>query len=166
MLIAFVAYLIKDIFKGKSLGKLLFGLQVRQYKNLQQTPPFYKLIYRNIFIMFGNKEKRRLGDKLANTQVVGYRVNIVKRFIIVGVLAFVLFVLSVIVGATQVIRNDNSYKTAIVYIENQSEIQDVTGEIKGYGNFPMGSVNIIDGYGEAELNIKVKGKKMICMYKF
>lgn len=168
MLIGVVGYLCKDVFWGRSIGKLLFGICVRDYENVEITPKFYKLIFRNILVfiwfvefiaMLIDKDGRRLGDKIAKTQVTGYQSKIVLKIVITAVLAFSLFVSTLIVGVTQIIKNDASYKTAVQYVEKQNEITTAVGEIEGYGNFPMGSVSYTNGYGTADLSIKVNGKK-------
>jgi uncharacterized RDD family membrane protein YckC len=168
MLIGVAGYLCKDVFWGRSIGKLLFGICVKEYENEDITPKFYKLIFRNLFvviwfiefiIMIIDKDGRRLGDKIAKTQVTGYQSKIVLSVVITAVLAFSFFVLTLVVGVTQIIKNDSSYKTAVQYVEKQNEIMAAVGEIQGYGNFPMGSVNYMNGYGTADLSIKVNGKK-------
>jgi uncharacterized RDD family membrane protein YckC len=77
-----VCYLIKDLFAGRSIGKRLFGLYVREYDDTDKIPAFYKLVLRNLFIfiwpveviiMYADKDKRRLGDMIAKTKVIGYQ---------------------------------------------------------------------------------------------
>ena len=79
MVIALIAYAFKDIFNGRSIGKRIFMLHVRNYNDCEKTPRLYNLIIRNLLIFFwpveflvllSDKDKRRLGDKLAKTQVV------------------------------------------------------------------------------------------------
>ncbi len=79
MLIALVVYAFKDIFKGRSIGKRIVGLYVRDYVDPAKTPDLIKLIIRNLlvfiwpvefFILIKDKDGRRLGDKLAKTQVM------------------------------------------------------------------------------------------------
>lgn len=166
MLIGFVGYLFKDSFKGRSLGKLIFGIYVKEYGNADNPPKYYKLILRNLFviiwfvefiIMLTNKEGRRLGDKIAKTQVIGYKSNIVPAIVIAATLTLFLFVPSLVIGVTQMIKNDASYITAVQYIENQKEISTSIGEIQSFGFFPTGSVSYTNGFGTADLSIKVYG---------
>ncbi len=168
MLIGLIGLLFKDIFGGRSVGKLLFGIYVRDYEDIERTPKFYKLLLRNIlifiwfiefFVMLADKEGRRLGDKVAKTQVIGYQNKIIPRIVITVVLAISLFISSLFIGITQIIKNDDSYKTAVLYIKNQNEIKTAVGEIEGFGSFPMGSVSYTNGYGIANLKIRVKGNK-------
>lgn len=168
MFIGIIFYLLKDIIFGRSIGKILFGIYVKDYEDIEKSPPLLNLIIRNILvfiwpiefiIMLIDKDGRRLGDKIAKTQVIGYPGKIVSRIVLVGALSFALFVTTLVIGVTQIIRNDSSYKTALQYIKTQDEIKSEVGEIEGFGNFPMGSVSISNGYGVADLQIKVKGKK-------
>jgi hypothetical protein len=168
MLISLAGYLLKDVIKGRSIGKILFGLYVKDYQQIENTPPAYNLIIRNLLIiiwpvefivMLVDQENRRLGDKIGKTQVVGYSGNIKRRIIIVAIIVFILFASSLFIGVTQIIRNNDSYKTAVNYIENQNDIKKITGQITGYGYFPSGSINLSNDHGIADLNIKVKGQK-------
>lgn len=166
MFVGLVGFLCKDVICGRSIGKLLFGIYVREYGSADSTPKFYRLILRNVFvliwfvefiIMLTDKEGRRIGDKVAKAQVIGYQNNIVAGIVITALLAISLFVPSLVIGVTQIIKNDAAYKTAIHYIENKSEITDAVGEIQGFGFFPAGNVSYSNGYGDSRLNIKVNG---------
>jgi len=168
MLIGLAGYLLKDVIKGRSIGKILFGLYVKDYQHIENTPPAYNLIIRNLLIfiwpvefiiMLADKENRRLGDKIGKTRVVGYSVNMKPRIIVVTILGFILFASSLFIGVTQIIRNNDSYKTAVNYIENRKDIKKITGQITGYGYFPSGSISFSNGYGIANISIKVKGEK-------
>ena len=169
MAIAILGYLFKDLFGGgRSLGKILFGVYVRDYENIEEGPMFYKLILRNLLIFIWpveliltliDKENRRLGDKIAKTQVVAYPENVIGRVVAVGVLGFVLFFASIFFGTVYIIKESASYKTAVEYIEKQEEILMITGEINGYGYFPVGSVSTTNGNGLAHFSIEVKGEK-------
>ncbi len=79
MLILLISISLKDIFGGRSVGKRVFGLYVRKYDNFEKNPKIHKLIIRNLFLLIWpiefiiiviDKNSRRLGDKIANTQVV------------------------------------------------------------------------------------------------
>jgi uncharacterized RDD family membrane protein YckC len=80
MLMGVICYICKDVFWGRSVGKLLFGIFVREYETTDRTPRFYNLIFRNILIfiwfvefiiMLIDKDGRRLGDKIAKTYFNG-----------------------------------------------------------------------------------------------
>ena len=79
MIIVFIAISFKDILNGRSIGKRILGLYVRDYNDFEKTPRFYNLIIRNLLLFIWpveflvlkiDKDSRRLGDKLAKTQVV------------------------------------------------------------------------------------------------
>ena len=68
----------KDCFGGRSVGKRLLGYRVINNKSQEGANPF-KCILRNLTYLLGlidvafifyNKEGRRLGDYIANTNVV------------------------------------------------------------------------------------------------
>ena len=103
-------------------------------------------------------DKRRLGDKAAKTIVVK-NPNKVSRILrtlslIVTAIAFVAIILVVISSA---MKNSGAYKIAVQEIEQNEKIIQSVGEIKGYGFMPTGSINIVNGFGEAQLQIKVIG---------
>jgi len=85
MIIAFIAYAFKDIFNGRSVGKRILGLYVRNHDDFAKTPRYYYLIIRNLFLFLWpvelillliDRDSRRLGDKLAKTQVVEIEISI------------------------------------------------------------------------------------------
>lgn len=134
------------------------------------------------FIIIFSPTGIRLGDRLAKTIVVkldkedgdyknleeykeryeenkGISTKKILKIIAFSTGAFIMAIILFIGGIGFTIKNNSSYKTAISYIENSKEIISETGEIKGYGFMPTGSISISNGYGEAELIIKVKGEK-------
>lgn len=79
MIIAFIAYAFKDIIGGRSIGKRMLGLYVRNYEDLEKIPNLFSLMARNLlifiwpieyFVLITDKDGRRIGDKIAKTQVV------------------------------------------------------------------------------------------------
>lgn len=169
LIIGIILFLLKDIVHGQSIGKWTIGLAVREYNNIEEKPKLSKLILRNVFtliwpveflmILFA-KEHRKIGDKLAITEVyrISDKVN-VKRIVIISVLAIVIFVVTTFLGVITSLKGSSSYKVAIESIENNKSIQEIVGEIEGYGMMPSGSVSVGNGYGDASFVIKVKGEK-------
>lgn len=166
LLIAFACCLFKDVFFGRSLGKLLLGIRVADHKT-GKAPKLHKLILRNILtfiwpvefiFMMKHSESRKLGDRMANTIVVGKPAKGLRTAVAV-ILAVLLFYCSAFFIATQIMRNDASYSTAIEYIKSSEDILSVTGDIKGFGSFPSGSLRYSNGYGSADLIIHVDGSK-------
>jgi uncharacterized RDD family membrane protein YckC len=73
---AFVLYTCKDIINGRSIGKRIFGLAVRD--DNFNLPIKSKLILRNIFTFLWpvelvfiliSKQKKKIGDQLVHTDV-------------------------------------------------------------------------------------------------
>lgn len=71
--------LLKDIVGGRSIGKRLFGLAVRKVEDSKQVPSHFKLIFRNVTLIFFYVEgmilkfhplSLRLGDMMTKTYVV------------------------------------------------------------------------------------------------
>lgn len=84
--------------------------------------------------------------------------NLPKIFaIVLGVgVAFSLCIL-LLVGA--IMKNSDAYKTAVYNIEQNEAIIDEIGGVAGYGFLPMGSIEITNGFGQAQLDIKVLGNE-------
>jgi len=62
-------------------------------------------------------------------------------------------------GIGIIMKNNGAYEAAISQIENNNQVVSQIGEIQGYGLMPTGSISIDNGYGQAELFIKVKGDR-------
>jgi uncharacterized RDD family membrane protein YckC len=87
-----IMYLFKDIFKGKSIGKRILRLAVRDSFNDQVVPTNFKLLLRNvtiiiwpieaILVLFTNK---RIGDFISKTQVIKDKKNQVFRLFEEGI---------------------------------------------------------------------------------
>lgn len=166
-IIALVILAIKDCFKGTSLGKWMLGIRVVDVES-GKIPSVSKSIVRNIFIVIWpveffallfSKDKRRIGDKIANTIVVRERnKSSIKRVLII-ILTVIIFLSSFIFLIGSLLKSDQSYQTAIEYIERNEDLLNVTKGIKGYGLMPMGSIEVTNGYGQAGLTISVKGNE-------
>jgi len=164
MLPGFLLYTAKDSIKGMSLGKWVMGIMVRDAENPDKVPSFGRLFLRNAFltilpieliILLSSGEKKRLGDKAAKAIVIR-NPNKPARFLRVVALVGVL-VGGVFLFAVSGLKGGDAYKVAIEAIEQNQEITDEVLGIKGFGRIPMGSINMSNGYGNAELQIKVLG---------
>ena len=78
LLILIFVLIFKDIFKGQSPGKIILKIAVRTATDPKIKPSFRKLVLRNIYmttlpieliVMVRSSDKRKLGDKLAGTDV-------------------------------------------------------------------------------------------------
>ncbi|MFK8008399.1 MAG: RDD family protein [Saprospiraceae bacterium] len=159
-----ICYFGKDFYKGISLGKWMFGLMVRDERNPAKVPSFLRLFLRNLLIviwpielilLFTNDGKR-LGDKVAKTIVIensnGARRG--ARLLTIGLIFLLL-----LTGLFFSMKNSEAYETAIREIEKNEEVLLESGRINGYGYFPIGGINVSNGIGNADFEIKVYGDK-------
>lgn len=169
MFITLLIYMAKDCIDGVSIGKWVMGIRVRDEKNASEIPSIGRLFLRNIsviiwpvefLILISSTDKKRLGDKFANTIVVKNlnKPSKTKRIIplvAVVICCFIFFVFFL----SSVMKNSDAYKVAIHEIEQNDAILSEVGKISGYGMMPMGNINISNGYGTAQLTIEVQGTK-------
>jgi uncharacterized RDD family membrane protein YckC len=169
MLVGFLLYFAKDSIKGISPGKWVMGIMVKNENNPKEVPSFGKLFVRNLFLIIypiefivlaSSKEKKRLGDKTAKAIVVknpNKPTKLPRILALVGI--GITFFTFIFLFAGSAMKNSDAYKVAISEIEQNEEIVTEIGGIKDYGMMPTGSVNISNGYGEAQLEIKVIGNE-------
>ncbi|MFD1739760.1 RDD family protein [Bacillus salitolerans] len=168
MIIFFIFYCLKDSFKGISLGKWVIGIGVRDENDRSDIPSIPRLFLRNLLLVIWpiefivlaiNKNKQRLGDKVANTIVIKVReMGVWKKIVVVLlaiVISFVLFLSAIVLS----MKNSEAYEAAITFIESNENIVGETGGIEGYGFLPSGSIQTSNGYGESVFTIEVKGKE-------
>lgn len=169
MLFGFFFYFSKDAIKGISPGKWVMGIMVRDQNDLNVKPSFARLFLRNItlviwpieFIVLATSDKKlRLGDNLSKTVVLENpnkpsKTPRIIALIIIGI-GFFIFMLFF---AANALKNSGAYKKAVENIEQSDDIKNKTGGIIGYGMIPTGNIQTSNGYGQANLNITVKGKK-------
>lgn len=169
MIPGFILYFAKDSLKGISIGKWIMEIMVRDEKNQNEIPSFGRLFLRNLFIIIWpvefivlatDNQKKRLGDKVAKTVVVknpNKPAKLPRILALIGVgIAFFVFILFT---AGNAMKKSGAYKVATKEIEQNKYIINETGGIKGYGMLPTGSINISNGHGQAQFEIKVLGNK-------
>ncbi len=80
---------------------------------------------------------------------------------IFGVLALlvVLFAGGVLLFAERAIGNSEAAETARTYLRNNEILKQDIGEVKDFGWFVTGNINVGNGDGEATLYVKVIGEK-------
>lgn len=170
----------KDSIKGKSLGKSVTGIMVRDKDDFNKTPSFIKLFVRNIFLivlpveilfLLFRQDKRRLGDIVTNTIVLTKGIPMTKAEIIesqnpanatnkkITIIVIACIFLLVFCIAEVLIQKSDAYLTAIEYIENNREIQNQTSGIKRFGLITTGSFSESVCEGTANFKIRVIGKK-------
>jgi uncharacterized RDD family membrane protein YckC len=167
ILLGLLLYFGKDSIKGISIGKWIMGIMVRDKDNPELVPSFGKLLFRNIFLIIwpvefivlaASEEKKRLGDKLAKTIVVKNpnKPSKTPRIITLASVGIILISFLILFTGSAMKRSD-AYKVAIENIEQNQSILKETGGITGYGMMPTRSIKINNGFGQAELEIKVLG---------
>ena len=166
---AFILYFAKDSYRGISLGKWIMGIMVRDENNQNTIPSFGRLFLRNLpiviwpiefIILATNDQKKRLGDKIAKTVVLKNPRKPTKlpRILTLFGLGMVFFGF-IFFTSSKVIKNSEAYNVSVKEIEQNKEIINETGGIIGYGMLPSGNVSVVNGYGEAQFEIKVLGNK-------
>ena len=80
---------------------------------------------------------------------------------IFGVLALlvVLFAGGILLFAERAIGNSEAAETARTYLRNNEILKQDIGEVKDFGWFVTGNINVSNGDGEATLYLKVIGEK-------
>lgn len=170
-ILLFLIFGFKDAIKGQSIGKRLIGIAVRNQGNQNEIPSVLKLFLRNLTQVLGwiefivlavDKDKQRLGDKIAKTVVVKTKeMSVLKKTILI-ISAIVLSIAVMVVPFVSFVaffKNSEAYKASEDYILQDETIIRETGSIEGFGILPSGSINTSNGSGEATLTIKVKGKE-------
>ncbi len=167
MIPGFLIYFAKDTIKGISVGKWTLGIMVRDEKEQNEVPSLGKLFARNLFIILWpiefivlavSKSKKRLGDKIFKTVVLknpDKPKRLTRIFALIGIGVVIISFTYLFAGIAM--KNSDAYKIALLEIEQDHEILTETGGIIGYGMFPKGNVNINNGFGQAQLGIKVLG---------
>ncbi len=167
IILGMAAFLCKDAIDGRSIGKSVFNLGIRELDfSIPSTKHLIKRNLTSIFwpkdfynILFGN-DKRRQGDIKYGLDV--YHLNnptnlAAKIFRIVISICIIAFL--VVSGFLLTFKEDTSYKTAIRYIQENKDIQEIVGDHITFGFFPSGSISRSNGHGEAFFKLKVKGEK-------
>ncbi|MDV2582374.1 RDD family protein [Alkalibacillus haloalkaliphilus] len=165
--IILIIYFLKDLCRGVSVGKLIVGIAVRDGENGDNVPNKMRLFLRNlllivwpieIILLATNKRKKRLGDQVANTDVVKVRKMSTWKTVVVVVLMIAMAITLLFSTVIFMITNSEAYDTAITYIEENEDVMRETGGIEGYGFVPTGSIEITNGYGESLIYIDVEGE--------
>lgn len=164
---AFVLFLCKDIIGGRSVGKRMFGIGVKD--DSFHVPPMGKLIVRNMFtflwiiellLIVGSGSKKKLGDRLTQTDVYVVKPNRGVVGIIVSVLmTMILFAGVLFLGVIQLMKQSEAYTAATAHIKEDAKIISIAGDNFTFGFAPTGQIQLTNGYGSSELRIKVKGSK-------
>src|SRR5437762_8654489 len=84
--------------------------------------------------------------------------------IVVGILAVLALIVALFAGgivffAFRTIANSDAANTARTYLRNNETLKQDTGEVKDFGSFVTGNINVSNGDGVATLYLKVIGEK-------
>ena len=84
--------------------------------------------------------------------------------IIVGILAVLGLLVVLIAGgivwfAFSTMNNSEAAETARTYLRTNETLKRDIGEVKDFGSFPTGNINVQNQSGEATLNLKVYGER-------
>jgi hypothetical protein len=157
----------RDLVKGISPGRWVTGIMVRDYDFPSQPPSIPNRILRNIMLiawpveiitMIFNSELRRLGDRAAHAMVMvnPQSAQVVWRLIPV-ILMVVLFYGSGFFLQAYLVKRTEPYNVSVEYIKSNTEVQQLTGGVTGFGTLPSGTMTVTNNYGYAEFIIPVKG---------
>lgn len=84
---------------------------------------------------------------------------IVACIVIVLGLIVVIFVGGIVGFAVYHIANSDAAKTAEAFLKNSERLKQDIGEVKEFGTFVTGNINVSNGDGTATLNLKVIGER-------
>ena len=80
--------------------------------------------------------------------------------IVVGIgLVIAIFVGAIVGTVFYSINNSEAAAVAKDYLKNNSTLTKEIGEVKDFGSFPTGNINVNNSYGEATLYLKVIGAR-------
>ena len=84
--------------------------------------------------------------------------------IVLGVLAVLGLIVVLFVGGVawftfRTIRNSEAAETARTYLRNSQKLKQDIGEVKDFGSFVTGSINVENQSGEATIKLKVYGER-------
>lgn len=80
--------------------------------------------------------------------------------IVLGLGLLVAIFVGAIVGiAFYTIGNSEAAETAKTFLRNNEQLKQDIGEVKDFGSFPTGNVNIQNNDGNATINVKVYGER-------
>jgi flagellar basal body-associated protein FliL len=84
---------------------------------------------------------------------------IVVSIVIVLGLIVVLFVAGIVGFAFYQISNGDAGTTAKAFLKSNERLKQDIGEVKDFGSFVTGNINVSNGDGTARLNLKVIGER-------
>jgi uncharacterized RDD family membrane protein YckC len=154
------------IFGGTSIGHFVTGTRI--VNNDGSSPSIKQYILRELPLLFwpleiigviANGFEKRYGDSWTGTQVtIDPKMNAWARTVL-GLVLVVggYYASTAVMGITM--STYPPYEKATKTLKDHPEVKAVTGEVKSFGWFPSGSVNINSERGMAVYQIKINGEK-------
>lgn len=168
LIVFFIVFLFKDAVGGVSPGRWMLNIKVVDADNPGTPPSLGRLVLRNAFfiiwpveaiVCIANKNKERLGDRVAHTLVIeASRKPKRARGIVALVMVVFAFISIIGIAVSSMFKSSEPYQMAIQSIENNPEVLEYTGGIVGYGWMPSGSISTTNDNGRAYFSINVKGE--------
>jgi Flp pilus assembly protein TadD len=160
-------YLLKDVFRGQSLGKYIMGIAISKARNEHLPPSVRQVVVRNLLLFWmpfelgvwlTRRGKGRLGDQATKTWVIAkagnlkIRIGALVGLVLVGVLLFVGIVSSALgLGEARAI--------AIATVVSAPDLQKVLGDDLQVQEFASPSVLMTHGNGTASFFLTATGTK-------
>ena len=130
----------KDIFGGKSVGKLIVGISVKSEKDSKLRPSIFALFIRNISLTLGIFElaalvnsptNQRRGDKFAKTIVVNDQKRLPQYGVIIAIIAIIALSISVLyLSINTMVKSSDAYILTEKYVRSNENILQKVGNIK------------------------------------
>jgi len=171
--VVFLLFGFKDIFMGQSIGKRAAGIAVRDASDNAVIPSASRLFLRQIltllwpielFVLAFSRDGRKIGDKIAKTDVFSLRVQNrhnqsarSKKGIRSVLIVVTLFVLVLFLGMSISMRNHAAFHVATDTIREHPEIVAAIGEIQSFGFFITGGISTSGNHGNANFTIRARG---------
>lgn len=164
----FALMVLKDSLGGRSLGKWIAGMAIRQLDDLEQTPRLWHLWGRNLSLIvfpldgaliFFDAFYRRAGERLFGTVVlVPATVSPLSRRLLILSAFFMAFLLASLVLTPWNMRRSSAYKTAMNVAERHPSVTKITGESPEFGGAPELRLKMEAHGGEAVVLLTTEGK--------
>jgi hypothetical protein len=165
ILLAMGLFFCRDIVKGQSIGRYILGVGVRSADSPTQIPTIPKLITRNLFLVIWpieffalafSSKRLRIGDRITGTRVL--RVPAAwKPRLLAAAAVLVACACTTFFGISAVTRNSAAYRVATEHLRSDASVIAELGAVESFGAFPGGGIEVVNGYGTADLFISVQG---------
>lgn len=164
----FAILICKDLIKGCSPGKFIFGIITRPLNDLSQPPSPLSTLLRNLsliifpiegILLLVDSHGRRIGDRWQQTAVIenSRAPRPIVRLMAANTIFFVAF-FSFFLLQPWMFKKTAAYQTAIAFIEQSPKVFEEIGTIQDF-EAPELNLNIQQSEGSAEIRVKAVGQK-------